>query len=70
MDLHELEPFKKRRVNVRDTKKDEQYLREYSDDGFRIINSDASQYVSGNRDLDFMNLINLIDVEKYFDKEL
>lgn len=64
MDVHELEPFKKRRVNLVEMKNDEVFLREYSVDGFRIINSDASQYVSGNRDLDFMNLVNLIDIEK------
>ena len=63
MDLYEIEPFKKRRVTAIDIRKDEELLREYSEDGFRIINSDAFQYVSGNRDLDFMNLVNLIDVD-------
>jgi hypothetical protein len=64
MDLIEIEPFKKRRISQQDAREDEEFLREYSEDGFRIINTDACNYVSGNRNLDFINLVNLIEVDK------
>ncbi len=70
MELEECGYWKKGRYIDRKNGKEEKILREYYDDGFRVINSDALNYVNENKNLDFIELVNLVDVGKYLDKDI
>lgn len=62
MDLFECGFLYEKRIMDINWRMDEDFLRVYSDDGFQINNPDAFRYVSRNKDIDFMNLLNFFDV--------
>lgn len=55
---------KKKRLN-KTLKEEEGLLRELTDDGFLIMNKDANRYVSRNRDIDVVCLLNFVEFNDY-----